>query len=159
MFPSRAASAVIAAIVVASIVTPPALAQQSNAARAITSATLLPEHWKPSLDSSTAPLVLTDPWGRVISEQEIRQRMNSGFSFKNAGYGLLIGLSAGIGAAVKKNDADCSIYEPCTEREKFLQSAPFVGAVIGLFVGSQIGHISRVDAIQQIMADRRGGSR
>jgi hypothetical protein len=106
----------------------------------------------------STPLVLTDVWGRVITEQEIRQHMRL-FSWKTAATTALLGASLGLGAATRKDNADCSIYEPCTEREKYLESAPFVGAIVGFMVGTQFGRVGRVEAIQEIMAERRGGRR
>jgi hypothetical protein len=109
-------------------------------------------------------LPVLDDFGQVIPEDSIRLTMRPPNS-----RAISILATAAAGAMMfhlirpkAPNDADCSIHEPCTAREKFYNSrAPLAGAVVGFILGYGLIRDERVDRWQavEILRARRRYSR
>jgi hypothetical protein len=53
---------------------------------------------------------------------------------------------------------DCSIYDPCSQREKYFnRGGPFVGLLVGGLIGAAlpVGKVDRAEAVEKIRAERR----
>jgi hypothetical protein len=80
-------------------------------------------------------LPVRDDAGTIITEDEIKAAMKKSGSTAT----LMTMLGAGLGAILfdgllpnPKDGADCSIYEPCTDREEMYKDlGPWAGAIIG----------------------------
>jgi hypothetical protein len=100
-------------------------------------------------------LPVYDNAGVVISEELIRQTMKPPSARRFFLFGSLAGLIV-FTVATRTGDRDCSIYEPCSPREKFKKSwGPWVGFGVGTLVGlSAPTGVDREAAIKQIRRDR-----
>lgn len=113
-----------------------------------------------SYRTSGSLLPVFDDYGVVISERLIQRNVTSrigsrigiGLAGAAAGYWLGTVLSAPSG------DPDCSIYEPCSEREKFyMVNLPLLGAFVGFLLTAVVPDYDtdRFDAIEKIRMERR----
>jgi hypothetical protein len=108
-------------------------------------------------------LPILDDAGQVITEDEIRAAMNDGNGRRllYSSLGALIGMLVLYNAVPGNVDADCSIYEPCSDREQFYRDWSLgVGAIAGgliLGMAPEYGR-DRYKAVEHIRAIRRGGS-
>lgn len=127
------------------------------------SATAGAQHLPPQMKSyrmSDSLLPVLDDFGAVIPEQLIQRNVTSRMGAR-IGFGLL-GAAAGywLGKvlSVPSGDPDCSIYEPCSEREKyFMANLPVLGALVGFLLTAVAPdyETDRFDAIAKIRAGRR----
>jgi len=74
----------------------------------------------------------------------------------------LVGAAAGyfIGKAISSpaGNPDCSIYEPCSEKEKYyIANLPLLGSWVGFLLAAVVPdyETDRFDAIAKIRAERR----
>ncbi|MGK2963593.1 MAG: hypothetical protein ACSLFK_15850 [Gemmatimonadaceae bacterium] len=119
---------------------------------------LLPERWRPGADTLDSLLPVLDDAGNSISESAIKSKMRrfgapwwlNPPAFVAGGLSLLVATYSG-------GDNDCSVYEPCTDREKFLRRSSFsVGGVLGVvLVNAIFPGVNRVAAVEKIRAERR----
>jgi hypothetical protein len=110
---------------------------------------------------SAAPLQILDDFGQPITESDIQRRMkHSRWRWLAQPAGFILGAVL-IGNAVPKGDSKdhCSIYEPCSDREKFYRSSGYVvGGVIGLlFMNVAIAgsNTTRLEAVEMVREERR----
>jgi hypothetical protein len=113
-----------------------------------------------SYQVSDSLLPVLDDFGIVIPERLIRVRVRPRKGMR-VGLGL-VGAVAGalIGTALStpEGNPDCSIYEPCSDREKFYQGTlPVFGFLLGFFLTAVIPDYGtdRFEAIEKIRAERR----
>ncbi len=112
-------------------------------------------------------LPVLDDYGQVIPESLIRSRVKSRTGLRIAGglLGGIVGAAIGYAVSVPDGSPDCSIYEPCSDREKYYQGAlPALGFVLGFLLTGVVPDYDtdRFDAINQIRRERgalRGGYR
>jgi len=102
-------------------------------------------------------LAVRDDDGNVILEELIAARMRPPRrQILRTFLGAMAGLAVFVAATQPSND--CSIYEPCTAREKFQMN---VGPFVGMFVGGVLGRamadpgVNRWQAVEQIREERR----
>ena len=102
-------------------------------------------------------LPVYDDAGTVIPEELIRQTMKPPSNRRLWLVGSIVGLITFTMAT--RTDGDCSIYEPCSPREKWRkQWGPWVGFGVGTLVGlSYPTGTDREAAITQIRRERRMG--
>jgi hypothetical protein len=102
-------------------------------------------------------IAVLDDDGNVIPEELIRATMRpERFRILRPVVGALVGMA--IFAAATMPPGDCSIYEPCSPREKYLNGfGPSVGLVVGALIGAAlpVGKIDRAEAVEMIRAERR----
>jgi hypothetical protein len=101
-------------------------------------------------------LPVYDEAGALISEELIRQTMKPPSARRFFLFGSLAGLAV-FTVATRTGDRDCSIYEPCSPREKFRKSwGPWVGFGVGTLVGLSVPTgVDREAAIKQLRRERR----
>jgi len=112
-------------------------------------------------------LPVLDDYGRVIPESLIQSRVKSRTGLRIVGglLGGIIGATIGYAASVPEGNPDCSIYEPCSDREKYYQGAlPALGFLVGFLLTGVVPdyETDRFDAIEQIRRQRaapQGGYR
>lgn len=113
---------------------------------------------------SAAPLQILDDFGQPITESQIRRKMKPSRA-RWAAYplGFLVGaFVVGAGAPRGPSKDNCSVYEPCSDREKFYRSSSVIaGGMIGLILGgaAAAGGTDRFEAIDKIRLERRGARR
>lgn len=113
------------------------------------------------LASLDTVLPVLDDAGVVITEEQIKAAMSHSGG-KALAFTLL---GAGLGALVMqgvlpqpKGGADCSIYEPCTDREKvYVNVGPWAGALLGAVLMATIPDYGRdrFEAVEHIRRQRR----
>ena len=108
-------------------------------------------------------LPILDDAGQVISEDDIRAAMSDGSARRLmfGSLGALVGLVVFQLALPTNGDADCDIYEPCTEREEYYREWGLVaGALSGALVVGMAPEYGRdrYKAVEFIRALRRGAS-
>jgi hypothetical protein len=95
--------------------------------------------------------------GNVIPEDSITATMRPGHTpIWRPALGVFAGLV--MFAVVNQPGHDCDIYDPCTPREEWRQSAaPLTGMLVGLLVSLAFpdGSINRVQAVQLIRGRRQ----
>jgi hypothetical protein len=101
-------------------------------------------------------LPVFDDAGEIISEELIRQTMKPPSKRRFFLFGSLAGLAI-FTVATRTGDRDCSIYEPCSPREKFRKSwGPWIGFGVGTLVGLAVPtDVDREAAIKKIRHERR----
>ena len=112
-----------------------------------------------STPAAQEPLPLLDDFGTPITEAEIKryQKRNKAKWYLQP-FGLIAGAALGYGAVPKGPSEDnCSIYDPCSDREKFYRSSgALVGGVVGILLMNAAGPgLDRYQAIQVIREERR----
>lgn len=108
---------------------------------------------------SLKPLPVLDDFGDMIPESMIQKHMRHGsIRWYMQPFGFIAGGIVAYSAFPhgKSND-NCSIYDPCSDREKFYRGSSFwIGGVIGTLILNAAGAgTSRIQAIEQIRAERR----
>jgi hypothetical protein len=102
-------------------------------------------------------IAVLDDDGNVIPEELIRATMRpERFRILRPVVGGLAGMA--IFAAATMPPGDCSVYDPCSPREKYMYGVgPFVGLLVGGLVGAAlpVGKVDRADAVERIRAERR----
>jgi hypothetical protein len=109
-------------------------------------------------------LPILDDAGQVITEDDIRAAMSDGGGRRlmYTTLGALIGALVLYNAVPGNLDADCSVYEPCTEREEFYRDwSVVVGGVTGALITGMAPEYGRdrFEAVEYIRALRRGATR
>jgi len=105
------------------------------------------------------PLPVLDDFGVPITEKEIRRYQGSGGArWFHQPLAFIIGAAA-LYAAVPKGTSteNCSIYDPCSDREKFYRStSALTGGVLGVILVNAVGPgLNRWQAIEKVRQDRR----
>ena len=109
---------------------------------------------------SATPLQILDDSGKPITESQIRRKMRPSRS-RWVAYpmGFIIGgLIVGVAAPRGPSKDNCSIYEPCSDREKFYRSTSILaGGIIGMIFGGAVvaKKVDRIEAIDMIRQERR----
>jgi hypothetical protein len=108
---------------------------------------------------SLAPLSVLDDFGDMIPESLIQSHMrHGGVRWYMQPFGFLAGgVVAYAGLPHGKSSNSCSIYDPCSDREKFYRGSSFwVGGVIGaLLLNAAVPGTTRFQAIERIRQERR----
>lgn len=107
------------------------------------------------------PLPVYDDDGVIIPEQMIVETMEPRLG--GVMRSIIRVTSGWVGAAYLQRQAavhgrDCSIYEPCSEQEKWrMSAAPWFGFAIGVLLSyvALPGGYDRQDAVERIRAERR----
>jgi hypothetical protein len=102
------------------------------------------------------PLPVLDNHGNVIPEDLIRATMQK----KQPFWRVVLGALAGgmMFTVVSRPGPDCSIYDPCTPKEKHYKAyAPTVGLFVGALVGAAYATatVDREQAVK-LLRERRG---
>lgn len=124
----------------------------------------LPAGAQPTIERSatamaSAPLPVLDDYGEPITEEAIAAAVRPKGKTRKLLYpllGILAGMSLMDGSPGMYRD--CSIYEPCSDKDRFYQTFGFAfGAVAGGLLGYAIpaGEVTRLEAVQRIRAARR----
>ena len=108
---------------------------------------------------SLKPLPVLDDFGDMIPESMIQKHMRHGsIRWYMQPFGFIAGGIVAYAAFPhgKSND-NCSIYDPCSDREKFYRGSSFwIGGIVGTLILNAAGAgTSRIQAIEQIRAERR----
>jgi hypothetical protein len=102
-------------------------------------------------------IAVLDDDGNVIPEELIRATMRpERFRILRPVVGAIAGMT--IFAVATMPPGDCSIYDPCSPREKYMYGAgPFVGLLVGGLIGAAlpVGKVDRAEAVEKIRAERR----
>lgn len=116
----------------------------------------------PTLDSTAVAarverLAVYDDDGKLISEREILATMRPPrWGVWRPAVGALTGLL--IFVLATNPGSDCTIYDPCTPRERFRRDlGPFIGLAVGAMLGFTIPDqsVDRWQAVEIIRAQRR----
>lgn len=116
----------------------------------------------PTLDSTAVAarverLAVYDDDGVLISEREILATMRPArWGIWRPAIGALVGVV--LFTVVTQPSSDCSIYEPCTQQERFARDlGPWVGLAVGTMLGLTIPNqsIDRWQAVEILRAERR----
>jgi hypothetical protein len=110
-------------------------------------------------NDSLAPLPVVDDFGDMIPEPLIQSHMRHGrvrWYMQPVGF-IAGGLVAYAGLPHGKSNDNCSIYDPCSDREKFYRESSFwVGGLIGSLLLNAAGPgTTRLQAIERIREERR----
>lgn len=113
---------------------------------------------------SGTPLQILDNFGLPITESQIQRKMQPARArWAAIPLGFLIGGFLVYSAAPRGSSEDnCSIYEPCSDREKFYRSSAFfAGGVMGMLFGgaAAANKVDRFEAIDMIRQERRSRPR
>ncbi|HJQ19659.1 MAG TPA: hypothetical protein VJ867_04860 [Gemmatimonadaceae bacterium] len=114
------------------------------------------QHVAPDSTPVVALMPVLDNQGRVIPEDLIRETMrpaSTGRRVFNVAVSTLAGLVAFTIATSPPQDDDCSIYAPCTGREKFRYTyGPITGTAVGFLIGLAMpaGKVDRAEAVRRL---------
>jgi hypothetical protein len=120
----------------------------------------------PMIDSSAValrytPLPVYDDFGLVIPEDLIRATLRDGGRQRRINLVISTLAGAALFALLSPdplNGADCSIYDPCTPRERYYKDHAAVwGLGVGFIVGFALpdGSVDRWEAVERLRAQRR----
>lgn len=113
----------------------------------------------PAQSESVGTLQVLDDYGVPITEQDIKRYQGKGGARWFMQPIAFIAGAAALYAAVPKGSSEdnCSIYDPCSDREKFYRSSSAItGGILGVLIFNAAGPgLTRWQAIQKVREERR----